>query len=427
MLQNSHLIQQQNFEIQFDHFSDGIGIQNEIQEMFYEKLLPRMEDLFDEIAQEKYTISIEKLEINCGLLNSKYWKEELVEETLLHLRQELLISPKKEIKNPEKTEADIEFSHSFHTFLFFLQNGYLPWNSRVDSINELEKATSEYLNNNPNISKKIKVLFKQNPSAIDRLLYSFSEAFFLKLLKQFAENKEEELEKIYLFLDKRKLTTRDNHIAYSLLFKKFSGSKTDAQPFNDSLTEAIENPEKEKQLKKASNSEGKNKEIDCIYIQNAGLVLLHPFLPELFQKLDLWVDNQWKEISSQHIAVQVLEYLVSVQEDFAEFNLPLNKILCEMEVSEVLQPVPELLPNYKTECDNLLKEVIRHWSVLKNTSIQGLRETFLQRNGKISRVDNGWLLNVEQKGVDVLLNSLPWGIGVIKLPWLVDTIFVEWV
>jgi hypothetical protein len=125
--------------------------------------------------------------------------------------------------------------------------------------------------------------------------------------------------------------------------------------------------------------------------------------------------------------VHVLEYLVSGLEEFPEFNLPLNKILCGMDVAEVLQPVSELTSSVKAECKLLLHEVIHHWSILKNTSIDGLRETFLQRNGKVSRVDNGWLLNVEQKGVDVLLNGLPWGIGVIKLPWIADTVFVEWI
>lgn len=98
-----------------------------------------------------------------------------------------------------------------------------------------------------------------------------------------------------------------------------------------------------------------------------------------------------------------------------------------MNILEVLQPVRELPSGVKEECELLLQELIHHWSILKNTSITGLRETFLQRNGKISPVDKGWLLNVEQKGVDVLLNSLPWGIGVIKLPWNATTIFVEWI
>jgi hypothetical protein len=36
------------------------------------------------------------------------------------------------------------------------------------------------------------------------------------------------------------------------------------------------------------------------------------------------------------------------------------------------------------------------------------------------------MLQVEQKAVDVLLNTLPWGIGVIKLPWMKEILHTEW-
>jgi hypothetical protein len=50
----------------------------------------------------------------------------------------------------------------------------------------------------------------------------------------------------------------------------------------------------------------------------------------------------------------------------------------------------------------------------------------MQRNGKLSVVDDGWLMQVEQKAIDVLLNHLPWGIGIIKLPWMNEILYVEW-
>jgi hypothetical protein len=74
----------------------------------------------------------------------------------------------------------------------------------------------------------------------------------------------------------------------------------------------------------------------------------------------------------------------------------------------------------------MLSEVIRHWSVLKNTSVAGLRETFLQREGRISPAANGWKLQIERKTVDVLLGKLPWGIGIIKLPWMNELMYVDW-
>jgi hypothetical protein len=64
--------------------------------------------------------------------------------------------------------------------------------------------------------------------------------------------------------------------------------------------------------------------------------------------------------------------------------------------------------------------------MLKNTSVNGLRETFLKRDGILSRQENNWRLQVEQKTLDVLLDSIPWGFSTISLPWNGYLIFVEW-
>jgi len=166
--------------------------------------------------------------------------------------------------------------------------------------------------------------------------------------------------------------------------------------------------------------------VDTIYITNAGLVLLHPFLPALFDTLKLTEQNAWNGQDSVYQAIQAMQFMVNGKDETEEFDLVLNKILCSINIGEVLPTTTELNEEIKTECDNLLKAAISHWKVLKNTSVDGLREGFLQRNGKLSRVDDGWRLQVEQKALDVLLNHLPWGIGIIKLPWMNEMLYVDW-
>ncbi|MBK8553377.1 MAG: hypothetical protein IPL53_20865 [Ignavibacteria bacterium] len=73
-----------------------------------------------------------------------------------------------------------------------------------------------------------------------------------------------------------------------------------------------------------------------------------------------------------------------------------------------------------------MESVIKHWSALKNTSAEGLRNTFFLRAGKLTMNEGECLLQVEQKSVDILLNKLPWGISMIKLPWMEDILKVEW-
>jgi hypothetical protein len=419
-MRDTHIIQQQYFEIQFEDFSDGIGVQNEIKDLFYEKLLPGIEELFDEISQGKYTVSLEKLEIDCGLLNRKYWKEELAEETLRHIRQELIVQHKKEIN-----EADPESANSFHDFIFFLKKGYLPWNGRIDSIRQLEDEIADKFHLSKMYADRLKELLTSEPATIERLLYSFTDGFFKNILEQLAEDKKESLDRMELYLDKEKMTGRQKHLAHSLLLKVLSDDHRDPeQQFYSSLPDILD---KDKNGNQPNHPGTRKKESESIYIQNAGLIILHPFLAELFTRVGLLAEKHWKDIFSQHTAVQVLEFLGSGKEDFPEFILSLNKILCGLDISEALEPVETLCPSIKSECGDLLEEVIRHWSILKNTSVETLRETFLQRNGKLTRVDKGWLLHVEQKGVDVLLNSLPWGIGTIKLPWTEEKLHVEWI
>ena len=49
----------------------------------------------------------------------------------------------------------------------------------------------------------------------------------------------------------------------------------------------------------------------AIFIDNAGLVLLNPFLPQLFQALG-WVEaKKWRDEATQHKAIRLLDYLVN--------------------------------------------------------------------------------------------------------------------
>jgi hypothetical protein len=173
---------------------------------------------------------------------------------------------------------------------------------------------------------------------------------------------------------------------------------------------------------KTMESEG-----SAIYIENAGLVLLHPYLKTFLNEFGLVDDKKFKDRDASFTAILLLQYLVYGNKiHFQEYHLALNKILCGIPIRE---PVDIALPeglDYHHEVNGLLTAVIGHWKALKNTSINGLRETFLQRNGKLSDQGEFWLLQVEHKPYDILLEALPWGISIIKLPWMKKHLQVEW-
>jgi hypothetical protein len=106
--------------------------------------------------------------------------------------------------------------------------------------------------------------------------------------------------------------------------------------------------------------------------------------------------------------------------------LPLNKLLCGRSLDKPVDRTAELTAAETDEADQLLQAVIEHWSALKRTSVDGLRASFLQRDGLLSETESHWLLQVELLGHDILLDRLPWGISMIKLSWMKKVLRVDW-
>ncbi len=161
-------------------------------------------------------------------------------------------------------------------------------------------------------------------------------------------------------------------------------------------------------------------------VAHAGLILLHPFLADLFRHCG-WLEG--KEFHSQEArlaALFALHYAASGKREADEGEL----ILCKWLVNcPSARPVPRCSPleqSHYEEIDACLQALINHWSALKNTSIAGLREAFLQRSGSLQPQDEGMRLCVERSTLDILLARLPWSLSLVQLPWQPQTLFVEW-
>ena len=167
-------------------------------------------------------------------------------------------------------------------------------------------------------------------------------------------------------------------------------------------------------------------ELDRIFIANAGLVLLAPYFPQLFQQLNLLEDGQFVDAKATERAVHLVQYCVTGDVDTPEYQLVLNKLLCGLAIE---QPVTREFLVQTTEretIESLLGAVIGHWKSLGNTSIEGLCETFLAREGRLELQENAWHLLVETKSFDMLLDSLPWSYKLINFPWMDKVLSVEW-
>ena len=74
----------------------------------------------------------------------------------------------------------------------------------------------------------------------------------------------------------------------------------------------------------------------------------------------------------------------------------------------------------------MLEGVLQNWGRLTNTSIAGLQEGFLRREGRLEELEDTYLLTVETKAFDMLLDQVPWNFRTIKYSWMEKAIQVKW-
>ena len=110
----------------------------------------------------------------------------------------------------------------------------------------------------------------------------------------------------------------------------------------------------------------------------------------------------------------------------ADYLLTFGKLVCGLDVDEPIDDLPEISPKEQETIEEMLKSVIKTWSIIGNTSVAGLRESFLQRGGQLRAEDEAWKLQVDEKSFDMLLDKLPWGISMVKYHWMTKPLYVDW-
>lgn len=163
-----------------------------------------------------------------------------------------------------------------------------------------------------------------------------------------------------------------------------------------------------------------------LFVENAGLVILWPFLTRFFKGLELLENNRFKDAAAAHRAARLLQYLADGRPEAPEYRMALNKIICGLDWDTVLDPGPPLSETETEECEALLQAVIANAPVLRNMRPDGLRGSFLLRKGLLRPVPGAWELRVEKATHDVVLERFSWTWSVVKLPWLEGVLAVEW-
>jgi hypothetical protein len=269
------------------------------------------------------------------------------------------------------------------------------------------------------------------------------------LLGQYMEENQsgffKEIQKMVFLLLLRLVAGKDDIYSIEIFFEsieklfeeKFELSRTvlypillKEQPQFQNLPAAISNIKKELEKETTRILDGQSETDDVVekkfYISNAGLILIASYFPVFFDQLKLLDGGRFTNKDTQVKAIFLLHYLCTGIEEAPEYILPLNKIVCGLSLEEPLPFYVFLKEEEKKECEELLNEVIYNWQKIGNSSIEALREAFINREAILSYENNGWKLQVERKGYDVLIDSLPWSFNHIKLSWMQEIITTEW-
>ncbi|MGH1434790.1 MAG: contractile injection system tape measure protein [Lewinella sp.] len=165
---------------------------------------------------------------------------------------------------------------------------------------------------------------------------------------------------------------------------------------------------------------------DALYINNAGLVILAPYLPRFFEMLEMMEGNFFRTEGDAERAVHLLQYLATGQQETPEHLLVFNKILCGLPLDHPVPSFVEITESEASIVDSLLNGVLQNWDKMKDSTPENLRGSFLIRDGRLEEKGEHWALTVDSKAYDMLLNFLPWTISIVNLPCMKKRVEVDW-
>lgn len=169
--------------------------------------------------------------------------------------------------------------------------------------------------------------------------------------------------------------------------------------------------------------------IEVLYVHNAGLVLLWPFIQRFADRLGLLQPGKpvrWRDAAAAQRAAVLLHCAISGDAEPPEFQLLLPKLLCGLPLDEPLQPGDALSDDEQAECEAMLVAAIAQAPILRQMSVAGFRASFGLREGQLSSPDGHPLLRVERQAYDVVIDRFPWSVSLVRLPWMPALLQVQW-
>jgi hypothetical protein len=477
-----HVIRRQRIELRLSKQADAFRVQQQVSKHYNQDVLPLVADVFDELSGENEVLQIGELMIDLGILSEKEINAAHLNDNLLQeIRRQLQEKIRQKGTNVSVKQEPIIVSIC-KQWLFYMQKGFLPWNNlNIDEAwydHVLEALAVDFSN-----VSELKRLIRDNPVVSRRIVQQHDEIFLVKLIEILSTVAQRDLVSMIDVLtklilsntfksrpepadqqrtlkqkiweqairlaasDRIKSTTEDLFEKALLQYMSYQDIDTiinagDIPSVNillPVLKKLFEKPElfpedRSKDVTRKQKEEEKDAEIrsgqqvdeEGIFVQYAGVVLIHPFLSSLFKKLQFVKEGRFNDKIIQEKAVGLIYYIATGATAPQEYELVVPKIVCEWPLQIPIEKNIVLNEDELNEAENMLQAAVERWTVLKNTSIAGLREGFLQRAGKLFTKNDNLYLQVETNSIDVLLDQLPWNLSLLKLPWMKEILKVEW-
>ncbi|HKY14887.1 MAG TPA: contractile injection system tape measure protein [Microthrixaceae bacterium] len=451
--------------------SDGLALQHRLSAISTDVLSPALEAAFGGIDADGVYLSVDRLEIDLGNLRLDRLEPELVEalgrEVADHFRHAAMVPAGAETPAGASNGTVLQRSVAEtldDALVVFLRTGRLPWFYRPPPGSSIESLVLEAWDSRdtgpPSLTTTRLRSALADPTARTRLFAQFSPRFVTALLDHLAPELAIDTEQVVRAVHTPEVSatarTAFTRLVWDLAFSAASTRRTvDARELvagawpagglserdERALADAIEvrwpgaitrlersGPVAEQPVSDRSGAEripaALDEGDDGLVIDNAGLVLLHPFLVSFLEGLGVASEG---ELIDPNRALCLLHHLATGERTAPEHQLTLAKVLCGIPLDVPAESDVGLTDDDAAEATALLDAAIGHWEALRNTSVDTLRAEFLVRPGSLA-VDafDDWVLRVEPRGVDILLDQLPWGTSAVKLPWMRHLMKVEW-
>lgn len=490
---NRHRIQRQIVELAIGAAAQGPLVHNELARPFWDRAVPELERVFDEVAGPNELLRLDRLEVDLGTIGGGDWPSEFRRKLIGELTRTLapfIVAPDTGREGRSAPGAP----EPWRQFLFFLTHGRLPWwavalaDRWIDVLSHGSDADWHALRDIVFADSRVR----------SRLVYSLDDGLLARAIASWSDVRDadrvlDRLTPPHLGGDARRrwrrgfwtmvldwvasggsrsprrgpqlvrdLTTlraiyesdsehaarfphltREGHepgprrstiddLDLPEPWREWAAAQCETAPFASAVSERHGDAGLDGRAPAASASRDRTSETtrrdpadEAIYLDGAGVVLVHPFLEQLFRERGLLDGGKFRGLEARDRAVHLVGCLTFGRVDLPEYALVLAKVLCGVAPDDPLEPVP-LDDDDVAACDGVLRAVLAHWTALRSSAPEWLRQQFFLREGKLEAVDSGYRLTIERHAQDVLLARLPWGCGVIALPWLTDRIFVHW-